>query len=188
MSDDKDLFREAMLGVKPQSAKTRVVASTSSKQSDKSVVRQNAEHHPEPTQTLLTLAEVPVLQPRDVLSWKQTGIQNAVFDKVKAGRYPIEYKLDLHGLTVKESANAVLVFVDTCMKKGIRFGLIAHGRGENSQTPARLKSFLAHWLIQLPQTLAYHSALQKDGGTGAVYVLLKKSEKLKQENRELFGV
>ena len=187
MSDDKELFRQAMLGVEPQTPKPRAGTSVNPKQKDKSFVRENAEHFPVPEQSLLTLAEVPVLQPRDLLSWKQTGIQNAVFDKVKAGRYPVDSKLDLHGLTVKEAADAVLAFVDTCMEKGVRFALIAHGRGENSQTPARLKSFLAYWLTQLPQILAYHSALQKDGGTGAVYVLLKKSEKLKQENRELFG-
>ena len=187
MSDDEELFRQAMLGVKPQQAKFKAGVSANPVQVDKSSLRQNAEFHPPLEQSLLTLAEVPKHLPRDVLSWKQTGIQHAVFDKVKAGRYPLERQLDLHGLTVKESADAVLLFVDTCMKKGVCFALIAHGRGEKSQTPARLKSFLAHWLVQLPQILAYHSALQKDGGTGAVYVLLKKSEKLKQENRELYG-
>jgi DNA-nicking Smr family endonuclease len=176
-----------MLGVTPQSAILKAAGSASPKQADKDSIRQNAEYHPEPQQRALTLAEVPVLQPGDVLSWKQDGIQNAVFAKVKTGGYAVDRHLDLHGLTVKESADALLLFLDTCQHKGARFVLIAHGRGEKSKTPARLKSYLAYWLIQLPNVLAYHSAIQRDGGTGAVYVLLKKSEKLKQENRELFG-
>ncbi len=187
MSDDKELFRQAMLGVTPQSAPPKVGVPVKSKQTDKEPIRQNAEHHPAPQQNVLSLAEVLVVQPRDVLAWKQDGIQYGVFAKVRTGGYPVDRQLDLHGLTVKESADALLLFLATCKRHGARFILIAHGRGEKSKTPARLKSYLAHWLIQLPDVLAYHSAIQRDGGTGAVYVLLKKSEKLKRENREVFG-
>jgi len=40
----------------------------------------------------------------------------------------------------------------------------------------------------MPEVLAFHSAQKRDGGTGAVYVMLKKSDDAKQDNRERYGV
>ena len=64
---------------------------------------------------------------------------------------------------------------------------LAHGRGEKSATPARIKSFVAAWLEALPEVIAYTSAQRHHGGTGAVYALLKKSPAAKQDNAELHG-
>jgi DNA-nicking Smr family endonuclease len=47
-----------------------------------------------------------------------------------------------------------------------------------------LKSYTAKWLIDMPQVMAYHSAQRHHGGAGALYVLVRKSERKKQENRE----
>jgi len=136
----------------------------------------------------LTLGEVPQLQPRDTLAWKKDGVQHEVFARLKAVKYPIEGRLDLHRLTVKEARAEVFRFFALAEAKRWRTLLIAHGRGEKSQTPARLKSYLAFWLGQLPQVMAYHSADQRHGGTGAVLVLLKKSAQAKEETRESFGL
>jgi DNA-nicking Smr family endonuclease len=136
----------------------------------------------------LTLAEVPQLQPRDMLEWKKDGVQHEVFSRLKAARYPIEGSLDLHGLTVKEARVEVLRFFNLAEAKRWRTVLIAHGRGERSATPARLKSYLAFWLRELPQVIAFHSADRRHGGTGAVLVLLKKSARAKEETRESYGL
>ena len=66
--------------------------------------------------------------------------------------------------------------------------LIAHGRGEQSATPARLKSYVVHWLSQMPEVIAYASADRRQGGTGAVLVLLRKSSAAREETRETFGL
>ncbi|EXJ09223.1 Smr domain protein [Nitrincola nitratireducens] len=39
-----------------------------------------------------------------------------------------------------------------------------------------IKSCVNDWLQQIPQVLAFTSAQPKDGGTGAVYVLLKRNK------------
>ena len=66
--------------------------------------------------------------------------------------------------------------------------LILHGKGErNIHQQAKLKSYAAKWLKEIPQVMAYHSAQKHHGGTGALYVLLKKSERLKEKNRERLG-
>lgn len=136
----------------------------------------------------LTLGEVPQLQPRDMLEWKKDGVQKEVFARLKSARYPIEGSLDLHRLTVKEARAEVYGFFVLAEVKSWRTVLIAHGRGEYSATPARLKSYLAFWLRELPQVIAFHSADRRHGGTGAVLVLLKKSARAKEQTRESYGL
>jgi DNA-nicking Smr family endonuclease len=66
--------------------------------------------------------------------------------------------------------------------------LISHGKGERSTTPGRLKSFVAQWLIDHPDVIAYCSAQRMHGGVGSVYVLVKKSAAGKAANRERYGL
>ena len=42
------------------------------------------------------------------------------------------------------------------------------------------------WLQQLDAVQAFHSAQPRHGGTGSVYVLLRKGEEAKQKNRDRF--
>ena len=63
--------------------------------------------------------------------------------------------------------------------------LIVHGRGQQIDSPANvLRSYLAKWLIQFEEVQAYVSAQQVDGGLGATWVMLRKSERARAENRE----
>jgi len=66
--------------------------------------------------------------------------------------------------------------------------LISHGRGERSPTPARIKSYVAQWLSQVPDLIAWHSAARHHGGTGAVYVMLRKSPEAREAARERHGL
>ncbi|MCP3697653.1 MAG: DNA endonuclease SmrA, partial [Aliivibrio sp.] len=50
--------------------------------------------------------------------------------------------------------------------------------------PALIKSHVAQWLPQIKEVMCVHSAKTQHGGTGAVYVLLRKSEAKKLDNRE----
>ncbi|MFM7275513.1 MAG: Smr/MutS family protein, partial [Gammaproteobacteria bacterium] len=59
--------------------------------------------------------------------------------------------------------------------------------GVDRKPPALLKSCIAFWLPQLPEVLAFHSAPRHLGGTGATVVLLRKSERARQENFEAFS-
>ena len=67
--------------------------------------------------------------------------------------------------------------------------MIVHGRGEKKaekEQSAILKGCVNHWLQELDAVQAFHSAQPQHGGTGAAYVLLRKSEQQKQVNRERF--
>ena len=135
----------------------------------------------------LTLAEVVPVDPRAELAWRQDGVQHGVFKKLKTAGYAVEAHLDLHHMTVKEARLALWSFLENALENDWRCVVVAHGRGERSPTPARLKSYVAHWLVELGSVIAYHSALPRHGGTGATYVLVRKSKRARDETREQHG-
>jgi DNA-nicking Smr family endonuclease len=135
----------------------------------------------------LSLGEVPSKEPLETLEWKKVGVQHGVFNKLRKGGYKIEAQLDLHGKTVKEAREIVFAFIKQASARNWRSLLIAHGKGELSKTPARLKSYLAAWLEQHEEVIAFCSAERRKGGVGAVYVLVRKSLESKELNREEHG-
>ena len=136
----------------------------------------------------LTSEMVDPLTAHDILCWQRPGIQHGVFRKLKLGQYDIEARLDLHRMTVEQARREVFQFIADCARYGLRSVIILHGKGErNPDGIAQLKSYLAKWLPELPNVLAFHSAEKRHGGTGAVYVMVRKSDRDKQHNRELYG-
>ena len=125
------------------------------------------------------------VDPHDILAFKRAGIQNGVYRNLRLGKYPIDAQLDLHNLTVEQAREAVFGFIEECCSYDIRTALITHGKGEGRKPqPALLKSCIAHWLPQLIEVQAFHSAQKQHGGTGATYLLIRKSDKRKLENAE----
>ena len=136
----------------------------------------------------LTLGEVPPRAPLEFLEWKKNGVQNAVFDRLRRGDYALEGSLDLHRKTVAQARIEVFEFLQRTRALGQRHVLISPGKGEISATPGRLKSYLAHWLEQHPEVIAFCSAQRHHGGVGAVYVLVRKSPASRELNREQHGL
>ena len=189
MSDDDELFRAAMsdvarLKVAPKPPTPRTGPTLSQRARREGVETERAEAV---DPNYLTLGEVKQLAPHELVSWKKDGVQEGVFKKLRLGQYPLEGRLDLHRKTVKESRDELFGFVRMAQARGWRCVLINHGRGERSPTPARIKSYVIAWLAQIPEVLAYHHPERRHGGAGAVYVLLRKSAALREENRERHG-
>jgi len=115
------------------------------------------------------------LECADVLSYQQAGVQHSVLRKLKKGYYSIGMESDMHGLTVDQARAALASFLDEAQRRGIGCVRIIHGKGLGSpgKVPV-IKKLLNHWLKQRKEVLAFCSARPMDGGTGAVYVLLKK--------------
>jgi DNA-nicking Smr family endonuclease len=118
--------------------------------------------------------EVEDLQSGDILSFCRAGIQKNIFKKLKKGQYSIGAELDLHGHTRPEAKIALAKFIQLSRENNIRCIRIIHGKGygSNNQGP-KLKPMVNKWLQQRNEILAFCSARPIDGGTGAVYVLLK---------------
>lgn len=190
MSEDDEVFREAMADVTPIVSKRSLGKTVRRGPTVGQLQRQEAavaSGRQEADPNYLTLGEVRRVHPHDILGWKLDGVQAAVFKKLRMGRYPIESTLDLHRKTVREARDAVYRFLNQALAKSWRCVLISHGRGEKSETPARIKSYVAHWLQEAPSVIAYHSAQRQHGGAGATYVLMRKSSKAREENREMHG-
>jgi len=138
------------------------------------------------------LTETPpeaLLGPQDLLEFKRPGIQHGVYRKLRLGQYPIQARLDLHRHTVAEARRALFRFIREAREHELRCVLVLHGKGErNPDRIAVIKSHLALWLPQLEDVMAFHSAQRHHGGSGAVYIMLRKSARQRQDNRERFGV
>lgn len=182
--DELNLFQQMMGDVKPLQNDT-VELKKSHQVSDAQLAKREAalwlsEQDPE----YLSIDYAPMVKPDDIIEFKRDGVQDGVYRKLRLGKYPLQAKLDLHRKTLKEARDEVVKFLQQCMRMDIRTVIIVHGRGERSNPPALMKSFLAHWLTQIKDVQCVHSAQRFHGGSGAVYVMLRKSQEKKLENRE----
>ena len=110
----------------------------------------------------------------DALNFCRPGIQHRILSRLKKGQYPIEDELNLHGLRGAEAEKRLLAFLDYCQQEAIQCIRIIHGKGRGSrdQKPV-IKNMLNSKLRNRRDVLAFTSAPVRDGGTGAIYVLLK---------------
>lgn len=191
MNDEEfELFRKEMTDVERLPASGRLIVRERTQPTPGEIYRREAaQRGADFDENQLPTAFVDYVHPEATISFKRDGIQNGVFRRLQKGAYAIEAMLDLHGLSVEQARHEVHRFIRDCLRHDVRSALISHGKGRNNreQKPL-LKSFLARWLPMFPEVMAYHSAQKWHGGAGAVYVLLRKSEKAKQKTRERLGL
>jgi DNA-nicking Smr family endonuclease len=114
----------------------------------------------------------------EVLDFFRPGVQQRLMHDLRRGYLEIGAELDLHGLTVPFAREELNRFLAACHARRIRVARIIHGKGYRSQgRQPILKQKLNLWLRQREDVLAFTSAPQYDGGTGAAYVLLRNPNK-----------
>jgi len=170
--DDKALFRDAIGDVKsvtndkaPDTTKKPSAHVKSTQRDNRSVM-----------ETLLSeLSENDLLETGEHLSYTAPGVQRAVLRKLKSGKYAIQAELDLHGMTLAVAKNELAEFLVECQHHRLLCVRIIHGKGRKTveKTP-RMKPAVNQWLQGNKKILAFCSARTNDGGTGAVYALLKR--------------
>ena len=102
------------------------------------------------------------------------GVDRRELRKIKRGDYAPGSRLDLHAQTAEEAVANVKQFIASRRHRD-RCVCIVHGRGLHSKgNVSILKSRVRHYLRRHAAVLAYADAPRTDGGTGAVYVLLRK--------------
>jgi len=194
MTDDEEsLFSDEMTDVEPLKRESRVRVNTHQDSRDSSLAlrREAAVLDKNRDGNILTedgLAITP-LDPWYILEYKRPGVQNGVFRKLRLGRYEADAGLDLHRMTTVIARKELYEFINDSFRLGLRSVIIIHGKGESKGERERssiLKGCTNHWLRELDIVQAFHSAQPRHGGTGAVYVLLRKSEEKKRENREIY--
>ncbi len=108
------------------------------------------------------------------LKFSRDGVDYRTMLALKKGQLQPEDHLDLHGMTIEQARDEVSHFIHYASLHQLRCIRIVHGKGYKAkQAYPILKNKVNSWLQQHPHVLAFHSALPRDGGNGAVYILLK---------------
>ncbi|WP_332399022.1 DNA endonuclease SmrA [Vibrio metschnikovii] len=183
-NDDLELFQQMMDDVKPLAHDVAQLNKPHTITEAQLAKRQAAITLSTQEPDYLSIDCAPMLKPDDIIEYKKAGIQDGVYKKLRLGKYPLQARLDLHRKTLKQARDEVIHFIAQCIKMDLRTVLIVHGRGERSTPQALMKSFVASWLTQIDEVQCAHSAQRFHGGSGAVYLLLKKSKNQKSGNRE----
>lgn len=114
------------------------------------------------------------LEGSEVVSYSKTGVSSKIIKKMKQGNLDAMPVLDLHGQSVVEACESLSNFMYHHQFEP--FIQIIHGKGYHSENGMSiLKTQVVSFLKQHPQILAFHSCPAKDGGTGAVFALLKQN-------------
>ncbi|EEX91619.1 hypothetical protein VIOR3934_10700 [Vibrio orientalis CIP 102891 = ATCC 33934] len=186
MSQDDDfaLFQQMMGDVKPLQQDTTELKKQHQVSDSQLAKREAAIWLTEDDPEYLSIDHAEMIKPDDIIEFKRDGVQDGVYKKLRLAKYPIQARLDLHKRTLEQARDEVVKFLKQCMRMDIRTVVIVHGKGERSNPPALMKSFVAQWLMQIKEVQCVHSAQRFHGGTGAVYVLLRKSAEKKIETRE----
>ena len=125
-----------------------------------------------------TRADAPSLAHAEAgerLSYVRPGLQHRLLRQLRRGQFRVEDELHLRGLTAAEALRFTADFLDDAQSRGARCVRMIHGKGHGSADGRPvIKGELDHWLREQPLVDAFCSARDVDGGSGALYVLLKR--------------
>ncbi|MCE3231867.1 MAG: smrA [Rickettsiaceae bacterium] len=108
---------------------------------------------------------------------KNIGVDKATAKRLTGGKFPIQARLDLHGMTQDKALLELRNFISSCYEQGKRNVLIITGKGPGND--GVLKNQVPRWLNVegvREYTLMFSYAQVKHGGEGALYVLLKRKK------------
>jgi DNA-nicking Smr family endonuclease len=169
-SEDSELFRKAVGEVRPLTHDRHVPKPRRPPprarfaRADRLAVLQESLHGE---------AADPLLAAGDELVFRRPGVQDAVLRKLRRGQYRVQGEIDLHGLTVAQAKEALRGFLARSVSDGARCIRVVHGKGLRSGHRGPVVKLAVNSVLRrMGVVVAFVSARQVDGGTGAVYVLL----------------
>ena len=144
--------------------------------------RRTRSPYPRPRNTPESTAILPLerdgqwlgAQQEERIEFRRSGLQLRAIKRLRQGYYPIEGHLDLHGRTARDARRELYRFLGISHQQGWQCVRIVHGKGISSpEGQPVLKNRMIDWLRERPDVNAFCSAPRSDGGTGAVYVLIR---------------
>jgi DNA-nicking Smr family endonuclease len=172
-SSEATLFREAMRDVQPLPKTQRKAdqpappkARTPTRRRDEARALQESVAPP---------GDEAELEAGEEMAFRRPGLPIREFRKLKRGLFPAREELDLHGLNSEAALSAMRDFIAEASSHGERCVRIVHGKGLGSgpRGPV-LKNLVNKWLRRWDPVLAFCATQPRHGGTGAVYVLLRR--------------
>jgi DNA-nicking Smr family endonuclease len=116
----------------------------------------------------------PVEESGDALLYRRPQISESVFRRLRAAQFRVDGEIDLHGLTAAMVEPALREFLSEARRQRARIVRVIHGKGLRSGNRGPvLKLVASSYLCRLDIVLAFASAREVDGGSGAILVLLQ---------------
>lgn len=111
--------------------------------------------------------------PGDRLEYLREGFPPSLLRRLKRSQYSVQDEIDLHRLTQAQAEIVLREFLQQARQHGFRCVRIVHGKGLRSgdQGPV-LKALVDRALRQRADVIAFASAPESEGGSGAVVCLL----------------
>jgi len=179
---EEELFMSAMQGVKQMESESGRQVTPENKPAQQQASLDPEERAKKDLQSFLRGdVEFELEYTEDYMYGYVRGLDIKTFQQLKAGSLNIAAHLDLHGMTSDQAQENLLFFIRESYMQGHRCVLIVTGRGHNSPGgQSILRQETEGWLTRDPVkrvVLAFCTAQPKDGGAGAIYVLLRKQKK-----------
>jgi len=115
--------------------------------------------------------------PAPLLHGTRDGLDRRKAERLSRGKLPIEATLDLHGLRQAEAHRRLEGFLAESQAVGKRCVLVVTGKGQHKEEAGVLRAAVPRWLNEPPnraRVLSFDYAQPRHGGTGALYVLLRR--------------
>ena len=171
-NDDGELFRRVASGVRPIDGKERVPPSKPRprakarfrREDDAQVLEESLAAHIDEIETASG----------EALRFARPSVGKRTMRRLARGNYAVQSEIDLHGMTAEEARGELRDFLESAVRRGHTCVRVVHGKGLGSgQRGPVMKRKVNAWLRRWDAVLAFTSTPQVDGGTGAVYVLLR---------------
>jgi DNA-nicking Smr family endonuclease len=162
-ADEADLWQWATRDTKPLRARKARSPAPTPRHEPKPMVRTVAP----------TAAHAPSLP--DLSHGASPGVDRRTAERLHRGQMVIDGRIDLHGMTQTEAHDALAAFMDRAEARGWRCVLVITGKGMRGG--GVLRAAVPRWLNLSPhraRILSFGAARPKDGGDGALYVLLRR--------------
>jgi DNA-nicking Smr family endonuclease len=99
------------------------------------------------------------------------GVNDQQLARLRRGAIAVGRRLDLHGARADTARDAVVRAIEQASASGIRCLLVIHGRGTGAVKSAAIAALSSPPASR--SVLAFCPAQPRDGGAGALYVLLR---------------
>ncbi len=173
ISNDKDIFAHAMCDVRPLEFEERAAfrrrrpATARMTRTARQEVLRESLHGSDGPDALEQLGEGT--------AYRRPGLPERTFRQLRRGRFRIDAEVDLHGRTAAQARVLLREFIVAASNRGLGCIRVVHGKGLRSGPDGPvLKTLVQRWLVRWDEVLAFVSARARDGGSGAVYVLLRR--------------
>jgi DNA-nicking Smr family endonuclease len=178
--EERRLFRDAVTAVKPLKETRLPIVLHIEKETHQKTIAKKIVNKPrtaiQEKKAVFDFEEnQPIIQGDSIIAYAKPGITLRRRAQLQQGKFSIDATLDLHEHTSDEAIHATDRFLTRCHHNGFQAVCIIHGKGiYSAENKPVIKNLLNNYLRQHPLVLAFHSAKNKQGGTGAMIVLLKK--------------